>query len=132
MRGSNCPFTPTKTYDPVSINLREKWNLFSLSLSLVHFSLSLSFCFFLLHFLPSFIFLSTRTSLLWYVLLLISFSFSIFSFLSFSLLFIFIFYFPSFSLFYLSFLLLSTEWSKCEGNFPPLSSIATCLLHKFS
>ena len=55
------------------------------------------------------------------------------SFLSFSHLFLFLF---SFFSFLFSFLFLiwiaSTEWSKSKGNFPPLSSIATCHHHYFS
>ena len=54
MRGSTLPFAPMKTYGLVSVNLREKWNLFFFSLSPIRFSLSLfafsSFLFFPLSF----------------------------------------------------------------------------------
>ena len=45
MHGSTLPFAPTKTYNPVSVNLRDKWNLFFFSLSLMFVCPSLFFLF---------------------------------------------------------------------------------------
>ena len=104
----------------------------SLSVSLLLSCLLLLLSFFLFRFSlsypPNFPSLVCSPSYFFFIFYFLFF----FSFLSFSRLFLFLLSFPSFSLFYLSFLLSSIEWSKSRGNFPPLSSITTCLLHNVS
>ena len=70
MRGPTLPFAPTKTYDPISVNLREKLKLISSkSFSLSSHTHSPSPLFFFFLFAP-------------YQFLLFSFFFSLISFLS--------------------------------------------------
>ena len=59
MRGPTLPFAPRKTYDPISVNLREKIELISLEIflfPLTHTSPSPPLIFFLLTFLFFFFF----------------------------------------------------------------------------
>ena len=96
MRGPTLLFAPTKTYCPVSVNLREKWNPFFSSLSPLFVS---PFFFFPpLFFLFIFSFLPYPLALPSFISSPNFFSFSLyflFPFLSFSLLFLFIFLFFS-------------------------------------
>ena len=99
------PFTPTKTYGPVSVNLREKWNPFFLSLSC---SFLPYFSFPVISFFSSFLFLLIHPHfLLLFVLLLISFSFSFSSFL---------FHFL-FTLFIFALLPYGSKWRKLPATF---------------
>ena len=150
MRGPNFPFAPTKTYCPISVNLREKWKPLFL-FSLCSFPPSLSFFFF---FLPSFLYFFSwsyphRIFLVCYLLilspsflsfllffflihphflllfiLLLSFHFlfiSFFSFLSFSFLFLFLL----FSSLFASPTPIDQKWGKLPPVFLPchLSSL---------
>ena len=128
MRGSTFLLRPL-SFDHRDV---EKISIFvslSISIRFLYFPPPICFpSFFLLFFSPP---LSTELPpfclLTPYFLFLSFFLFSlIFSSLSFSLPFFFIFYF----LFLIW--IASTEWSKSGGNFPSLSSIATCHHHHFS
>ena len=103
MRGPTLPFAPTKTYSPISVDLREKQFFSFLSLSFLLFSLSAS---------PPPPFL--------YFLHLFDFFF-LFDF------------FPLFSLFLSFFLAFPshTRMVPKVGNFLPTSSFATCHYHIF-
>ena len=80
---------------------------------------------------PNFPSLVCSPSYFFFIFHFLFFLFSlIFSSLSFSLIFSFIFSFLS--LFFIIINRMVPEWSKSGGNFPPLSSINTCLLHNVS
>ena len=94
MRGPTLPFALKKTYDPVFVNRRGKWNPFLfLSLSLSCSFLPFSFCFFFLPYPPNTLFLFAPHPI--FSFLFFSLSFSLFLHFLFSYIFSFIF-----SLFY--------------------------------
>ena len=112
------------------LRLSECWeNLhfcFFLSLYPISFPPPLLFCFPLPHF--SFLIHQTYFSFCLFPHLIFSF-FSYFSQFPFFHLLLYLFFFI-FSFLHLIWIA-STEWSKSGGNFPPLSSIATCHSHIF-
>ena len=112
MRGSTFPFAPTKTHDPVSVDLREKRNLLicfsSVSLMFVIFFLS-SFLFFPFLLFSSPLILIHRIS---FCLLSFSFFFH-FPFSLISLIFSFIIYY-----FFFSSLVLVKSGGKLPPTFP--------------
>ena len=116
MHGPTSPFAPTKIYDQISVDLKEKRIFYFLSLSLSLLSLSLSAC-------PPPPFLS------FLLLFNFSFFFLFFSFFSFFLIFFPFFHFLSF-FFFLAFPSHTLMVPKV-GNFLPTSSFATCPSHIF-
>ena len=131
---------------PLSLSLSDFFSFLPMFASLLFFFFFLSFSPFLIH-RTSFLFFAP-ISFSNFLISLIYLIFSLLSFSSFTSLFfilihrIFLFFFPFFHFFlYLFFFLFSflfliwiasTEWSKSGGNFPLLSSIATCHHHHFS
>ena len=152
MRGPNFPFAPTKTYCPISVNLREKWKPLFL-FSLCSFPPSLSFFFFFFPLFYTFSLGLIPTEYSWFAtfsfspppFFLFFFSFSLFTRTSFFCLFSFflfifsLFHFSHFFHFLFSFffsfsppfLLLLPLLIKSGGNFPPFSYLATCHLYNF-
>ena len=127
MRGSTFLLRPSSfdSRNAGKISLFVSLSRFSLS---IRFSPSLMFAsppFFLSFLSP---FLIPRTSLLWFFLLLISFSFYIFSFLSFSLLFLFLFSF-FFSSPFLHFLFSIYIFYYHQPNVPKVGKLPPTFLH---